>query len=94
MNPLQSILDHAQPAVAPHGPLAALPVVAVPPASVPAVVATFQVLAVIEPPGADGHQPPIIFAPGLSIQERSRIAWESAFWAPGGWGGHSARNGH
>ena len=87
MNPLQSILDHARPAPAPHGPLAALPVVAVPPASVPAVAPTFQVLAVFEPPSADGRPGLVHFAPGLSIQERSRINWESAWCCPGrGWG--------
>ena len=85
MNPLQSILDHARPAPAPHGPLAALPVVAVPPAPAPATPPAFQVLAVLEPPSADGRPGLVHFAPGLSIQERSRINWEGAWAAPGGW---------
>jgi len=92
MNPLQSILDRARPeverpAAATSEPLAALPVVAVPCPAPPS--SGFTVLAVIPPPLADGDTGtagPIIFAPGLSIQEQQRIRWESAWACPGrGW---------
>ena len=98
MNPLSSILamskSHELPAVASAAssePLAALPVaggaVTALPAHSPAVAPAPFVLAVVEPPGANGEPGAIHFAPGLSIQERSRINWESDWYRPGrGWG--------